>query len=277
MSNRISSNPQPSAPVGPVGVPANSVHNTDPNNQPAPVQNDPATQPVATDPQQGLDLTPITPTPAPVANDPAPNRVDVGDFGDNGLNIAADYFVNTLGLDINSRELLEAGKGNFHLLEARIEVLGDKAKGATPMLNLAKESIGRVQTQAKAKESATLSAVQSAVGGEENWKQIQMHARSTLSPAQLDEARIAMSHGGIVATAMAQHLRALAEQNPNVTLQGQPVTNGSVPSMPLLGSAPLTTQEFGAQYRELLRKHGDINAAQRSPEYAALVKRPIKK
>jgi hypothetical protein len=78
-----------------------------------------------------LNLEPVT-VPQTAAS---PAHTEVPDFGDNGLNIAADYFVNTLGLDINGRELTEAAKGNFALLEAKIEVLGDKAKGAGPISN----------------------------------------------------------------------------------------------------------------------------------------------
>lgn len=261
---------------------------TDPANNNAPTQDDlnappgggdnvpPITQPNAPDPKDpknqgtGGDELNITPQNQP---DPEPKdgggSVDVGDFGDHGLNIAADFFVNTVGLDINGRELAEAAKGNFHLLEAKLEVLGDKAKGSGPMLQLAKESLSRVQAAAKTKSEATLKTVHEAVGGKDNWAAIQNFARTTFTQEQLDEANAGLSQGGFVAQAVARQLHALAAANPNVSTQGQPASNPDAPAASIAGHAPLTLPEYRKEYRKLVEKLG-ISGAAKSDELKAL-------
>src|SRR5690606_21349104 len=72
-------------------------------NQPDPAQPNAPAAPAAPDPN-ALNLDPAPQPQAPAPNAPqAPAAAELPDYGDNGLNIAADYFVNTLGLDINSQ------------------------------------------------------------------------------------------------------------------------------------------------------------------------------
>lgn len=237
----------------------------------APVAAEATPAPVAADPA-ALSLEPVA---APVAN-PAPTEAAtaIPDYGDNGLNIAADYFVNTLGLDINGRELSEAAKGNFHLLEAKLEVLGDKAKGSAPMLRLARESIERVQASARDQHTKTVTAVHEAVGGEANWKAVQHYARSTLAPDQLKQASDALSSGGLVAVAMAKHLLTLASSHPQVSVTGQPASNPAAVTGALQGVAPLTREQYRAEYRKLVAEKG-IKGASNSDELRALNARVI--
>jgi hypothetical protein len=218
---------------------------------------------VATPDPNALNLEPVTQTNA------APAHTEVPDFGDNGLNIAADYFVNTLGLDINGRELTEAAKGNFALLEAKIEVLGDKAKGAGPILKLAQDSVNRIAESAKAQQAQTVTQVHAAVGGEANWKAVQQYARTNLPANQLKEASDALSSGGLAAVAMARHLLSLATTNPNVSTQGQAATDPNAVAESLQGVAPLTREQYRAEYKKLNQKYG-INGVGKSAELAAL-------
>lgn len=240
---------------------------------PTKVQNAPAPQPNApapiTDPAAQLNLSPQAPAP----NEPEP-KAGIPDYGDNGLNIAADYFVNTLGLDLDGRELTEAAKGNFHLLEAKIEVLGDKAKGAAPMLRLAQESVQRVKEQATARQAETVKAVHEAVGGEANWQAVQLYARTNLPQDQLTQAGDALSQGGLVAVAMAKHLLTLASTHPDVTVQGQPASSAQGVATSLQGVAPLTREQYRAEYRKLVDKYG-ITGASKSEELRALNARVI--
>lgn len=258
----------PGAPVAAATVPP--VAPTDPAKLPVvPGETPPVTPPVADDPA-ALLLTPVATAPG----EPAAPAASDFDLGDNGLNIAADYFVNTLGLDLEGRELTEAAKGNFHLLEAKLEVLGEKAKGSGPMLKLARESIERVQTQAKEKHSAIVTAVHAAVGGEANWKAVQQHARTSLSTTEMAEAQNALNAGGLLATAMAQLLLSRARSNPAVSVTGAPITEGTPVGVNLAGVAPLSPGEYKAEYKKLLAKYG-IQGAAKSEELKALNARRV--
>lgn len=256
-------------PGGPPGAPiiAATVPPVAPTEPATPPPVPPVTPP-ADDPA-ALLLTLQTPPTEPAA----PAAPDF-DLGDNGLNIAADYFVNTLGLDLDGRELTEAAKGNFHLLEAKLEVLGDKAKGSGPMLKLARESIERVQTQAKEKHSSIVAAVHAAVGGEANWKVVQQHARSSLSAAEMAEAQNALNAGGLQATAMASLLLARAKQNPAVSVPGAPIVTSTPVGASLSGVDPLSPGEYKIEYKKLLDKYG-IKGAAKSEELKALNARRV--
>jgi hypothetical protein len=235
---------------------------------PLPQNPAPATQPAA----DALSLAPA-PAPAPEPT-PTPTHTEVPDYGDNGLNIAADYFVNTLGLDINGRELSEAAKGNFHLLEAKLEVLGEKAKGSGPMLRLAQEAVSRVQNATKAQHAETVTKVHEAVGGEANWKAVQQYARTSLPADQLKQAQDTLSQGGLAAVAMARHLLSLASSHPQVTVQGQPTSSSDGVSQSLQGVAPLTREQYRSEYKKLIASMG-IKGASNSPELRALNARVI--
>ncbi|AMM44685.1 capsid and scaffold protein [Xanthomonas phage f30-Xaj] len=242
-----------------------------PNGQPAaPAQPAAPTAPPAAD---ALSLEPAAPAqPAAPAN--AAPTVTVPDYGDNGLNIAAEYFVNTVGLDIDSRELTEAAKGNFALLEAKLEVLGDKAKGSAPILALAKESIARVTAAATAAHTANVAAVHEAVGGAENWAAIQQFARANLPADQLKQASESLSAGGFGAQATARYLMAMAQANPATTVKGAPATNAAAPTASINGVAPLTKEQYRAEYRKLVAEKG-IRGAAHSEELRALNARVI--
>lgn len=254
--------------------PADDPTKVQPNQPIAPAQPQAPAAPVVTDPN-ALNLDPAPQPQAPAPNAPqAQAPAELPDYGDNGLNIAADYFVNTLGLDVNGRELTEAAKGNFHLLEAKIEVLGDKAKGAGPILALAKESVTRIAAASDALHKETVTKVHEAVGGEANWKAVQQYARTNLPADQLKQASEALTSGGLAAVAMARHLLSLASTNPSVSVQGQPATNPAAVAEALQGVAPLTREQYRAEYRKLVGKLG-ISGAAKSDELKALNSRVI--
>lgn len=237
---------------------------------PAPVATPEA--PVQTPAQPAADALNLEAPPAAPAASVTPEALP--DYGDNGLNIAADYFVNTVGLSLDSRELVEAAKGNFALLEAKLEVLGDKAKGSGPILALAKESVQRMVETEKARHNATVEAVHTAVGGEANWKAVQQYARTNLPAEQLKEASEALSSGGLQAVAMARYLLSAATSNPNVSVKGQPATSPSAVAESLQGVAPLTREQYRQEYRKLVAEKGIAGAA-RSEELRALNARVI--
>lgn len=196
-------------------------------------------------------------------------QVETPDFGDVGLNVAAEYFTG-IGLDINGRELEEAGKGNFALLEAKLEVMGDKAKGSAGYVKLAKEAITRIQGAAKAKGEQAVKDIHEAVGGEANWTAVRAWAGSNLDAAQKEQAQAALSQGGFVAQAMARQLLTMASGSSTVTVQGQKATNPNGVVDALQANAPLNKEQYRAEYKKLLVKYGGINAAQKSDEMRQL-------
>lgn len=243
----------------PVVAPANP-----PASPPAPA----TVTPPANAPDDALNLE-------PVVNQPPASAENV-DYGDNGLNIAADYFINTCGIDRNDPALEQAAKGQFHLLEAKLQVLGDKAKGSGPMLELAKESLGRITAKAQEKYNATVKIVRDAAGGEENWKAVQAWARTNLTPEQQAEARAAFEQGGLVAQAMSIHLTTQASKSAAVTLTGAEVTTPGAPASQLHAAPPLSGEEYRAEYKKLLQKYGVAGVAH-SAELKALNARGIRK
>lgn len=248
------------------------------------------TQPTSEDlnapPGGGPNAQPIIPPQpvAPPADPPAPPVAPIQlepeapesnpsaaleDLGDPGLNVAAEYFVNTLGLSLDSPEIVEAAAGNYSYLEATIAKLGDKAKGAAPFVQLAKDSLARVATNQKAKAEATTKAVYEAVGGEENWKAVSNYARSNMPAEKLAEANAALSQGGLVAEATAKYLLALASQSPAATVTGTPTSDASAPAATLQPHTPLNREQYRAEYRKLVAEYG-ITGASKRPELAQL-------
>lgn len=253
------------------GVQAPTVPNPAVPNAPS-VPNQPAPAVPAAD---ALNLAP-----APVANAPTPDapptRVEL-DYEDSGLNAAADYFVNTLGLSPDSAELVEAAKGNFAYLESKIAVMGDKAKGAHPFVQLAKDSVKRLTDSAAARHADTVARVNTVVGGETNWKAVQHWARTSLPQDQLKEASAALAAGGFAAEAMARHLLSLATNSPQVSITGQSATTAEATTASLQGYTPLTLAEYREEYKKLVKEEGGIMAAQKSPKLKALNARVIRK
>lgn len=255
------------------GNPQGQPQQNPPANPPAPPQNPPA-PPAQQNPPPGDDPLKLEPqAPAPKKDEPA--STELPDLGDPGLNVAADYFINTLGLSVDSPEIVEAGKGNYSYLEATITKLGDKAKGADRFVGLAREAQARMETAQKSKHEATVKAVQDAVGGEANWQAVQNFARTNLKQEQLAEASAALSQGGLVAEAMARHLYGLASQNPQTTIQGNPASDPSAPAQPLAPHAPLTREQYREEYKKLVAEYG-ITGAQKRPELQALNARLIR-
>lgn len=239
----------------------------------APVNPPATTQDPSSDPLKLEPATPATPAAATAAAPPTPApsaHEALPDYGDPGLNVAADYFVNTLGLSVDSPEIVEAAKGNYSYLEAKIAQLGDKAKGADRFITLAKEAQSRVGDQQKAAREAAVKTVYETVGGEENWKAVQNFARSNLQGDQLAEANAALEQGGMAAKAMATYLMSLAAAHPQTTIQGKTAAEpAATATQPILAGGPLTREQYRAEYKKLVEQYG-ITGAQKRPELQQL-------
>lgn len=235
----------------------------DPPKVETPPAGDPPAAPPVAAPPAGDPLALEKPVTPPAASDEVP------DFGDVGLNVAAEYFT-SLGLDLNGRELEEAGKGNFALLEAKLEVMGDKAKGSAGYVSLAKEAVTRIQGAAKAKGEQAVKDVHEAVGGEANWTAVRAWATTNLPADQLKQASDALGQGGFIGQTMARQLLAMASGSPNVTVQGKSATNPNGITEGLVAQAPVNREQYRAEYKKILVKYGSISAAQKSDELRSL-------
>lgn len=258
-----------------------STQGRNPGQNPDPKEQQPNPNPVPKEQPQGTPPSnePLLPDPAPEPKKEPENKPDateVPDLGDPALNVAADYFVNTLGLSVDSPELAEAARGNYSYLEAKIVQMGDKAKGAERYVELARMGQQRVGESQKAAHEAAVKTVHEAVGGEENWKAVQTFAQSNLKPDQLSEARAALSQGGFAAEAMAKHLLALASGSDTTIVGSSAVNPDSAVTQSLAAHAPLTREQYRAEYRKLVDQYG-INGVQKAPELEALNRRLIRK
>ena len=208
-------------------------------------------------------VAPVTPPATPPAS--ASDAVTFEPTGDAGLDLAMDFF-GKLGLSLDSPEMQEAGNGNFSYLEAKLASLGEKAAGSAQYLALAKEAQSRLSAQSKAQYEERRKTVHDAVGGEENWKELQTYINANAEPAELEIVRTALAQGGIVATAVAKHLHEMFLAAPGSTsAPANAVQNLPVPD----NGAGLTLAGYRQELSTLVAKIGS-QRLDGSPEYSAL-------
>lgn len=229
----------------------------------------PVTDPAPT-PQEDL-LAPVVVTPPAGSTQGDDGTVQFEPTGDVGLDLALEFF-GKLGLSPESPELVEATKGNFAYLEAKLAALGDKATGFDRYVALAKDAQVRAGAEAKQRYETALKTVEDAVGGKETWNAVRDFAQKNLKPEVRDAVRSALNGGGVVAEAMAQflHKQALAAQGTTIT--GREAVTADTPAAATVALGPLPTREaWREEYRKGLDKHGP--SFEKTPEYAALVQR----
>lgn len=234
--------------------------------------NQPDPQTPAGDPAADLLTSPAAgepAAPAPAAAEPA-DKVETKTFaatGDAGLDLALEYLAG-LGFSEDDAEILEAAKGNFSYLEAKLGAMGDKAKGSERYLAIAKAAAERMRNEETAQYEARRKAVLDAVGGEENWVAIQDFANANATPEELEEVRAALQQGGMIATAMA---KMLAEQAAiaNADAERPAPKVAKTQAAAAQGGGKLTLDGYRTELTALVKKVGAHNI-DRSEEYAAL-------
>jgi hypothetical protein len=230
-----------------------------------------ATTPVQT-PEQiaaaALVAAPVS-TPAPVSTTDTKGVVTFEPTGDAGLDLSLGFF-GKLGLGMDSPELVEAGKGNFEYLEAKLKSMGDKAAGWEAYLNLGKDAYKRLETDNKTQYESRKKLVHDAVGGEDNWNKIVEYVNANAEPNEKEEVTKALQQGGMVAKAMALMLHSQFLGAPGTELDpANPVrTQETAPA----GGAPLTLAGYQGELQKLVSKYGSHQLDDR-PEYAQLRKR----
>jgi hypothetical protein len=195
---------------------------------------------------------------------PAEPEYTPADTGNVALDLALDYFAK-LGIKDGDPALDRAKDGDFALLEAKLAVLGDKAKGHEKYLALGKTAYESAKSAADAKVAATLKVVHEAAGGEEQWNAIKTWVGQNADPAERATLTAGINQGGLVAKAVVAYLSNL--YNSKVGKQPDPAVRKDASGKAPAG-VPLSARAYSDEVAALYSRLG-VNM-ETSPEYAAL-------
>ena len=226
------------------------------------------------------------PTPAAPAALPAPAAevigaepaaaVDTGvaykETGDPGLDVALN-FIGSMGLGPDHAAVIAAVDGDFTLLNATLEAMGDKAKGYQQFIALAKASHERAAVETAATQTAVTAAVNEAAGGADQWAAVKAWAGANADPAEKDAINAMLSAGPLQARAAAIMLAGLYADAGGTTVP--PRTAASPNASPAANaSGALSPADYATALRELRSGLGgrDLDS---SPQYAALKARRL--
>jgi len=208
----------------------------------------PPVTPPATPPVAKGDPLDLNPTPPAVVEDEIP------DTGDPALDLALQFYAKA-GIKADDPALAKAQAGDFTLLEAKLSVLGDKAKGWERFLALGKNAYTAAKSQAETKAAAAKADIVKVVGGEEEWTKVREWATVNATPEEKEAATAALRQGGLVAKAMAQYLHKAYQASPGaVKTPANPVKDGAGGRPPV--EAPLSASEYSKQVQALSAKLG---------------------
>lgn len=219
--------------------------------------------------------------PAPTATPPVTPAADAfkpvvadGDTeytptGDSRLDAAVHYFGNNLKLDLQSPEMVEASKGNFSYLEAKLEGMGAEAKDAKLYLQLAKDGLQAVQDGEKAKGEALVKTIHEAAGSPEAWNETKAYVQANLPQEQITVLNEVIGQGGIVATLLVSALRQQHMEHSGTVVGRDAVAPGVVAEPPKTYSFK-SEPEWRQAYKALIAEHG-IQGAAKQPEYQKLM------
>lgn len=245
----------------PAGTPAAAAPQLDANGQPV------VAAPAAAAPT--VPAVPATPgaVEKPVETANGDGTFTIAPTGDVALDLSLEFF-GRMGISLDSPEMVEAEKGNFAYLEAKLGALGDKAKGWERYVALGKEAHTRITKAEADGYAAREKVVHDTVGGKENWDQISKWAQENGTPEEVAEIKSAMKLGGKVAQAMATFLQQTYMAAGGTTKDAaNPTTNQ--PAVPASSSAPLTLAGYQKEVMELQKRVGSTRM-DTHPEYHAL-------
>lgn len=202
--------------------------------------------------------------PVPPVADAEPEPAAFPETGNAALDLSLQFF-GKAGITADSPEIVEAEKGNFQYLEAKLRSLGDKAKGWESYLAIAREAHATITQNRTAAIAARREVVHKAVGGEEEWKAIVQFVQANADPAEMKEVRSALALGGQVAKAMALMLQSQYNANAPRDPKSPTVNQGARPN----NGGPLTLTGYRDELSSLTEKIG-AHRVNDSAEYAAL-------
>lgn len=219
-----------------------------------------------------LEKTDATPAVA-TTNTPAP-AADAGDkvvpveynkTGDDGLDMALK-FVGDLGYHPEHPAMKAAMEGDFSLLEAELATKG--VKGYDAYIKLGQQAFTRTREKTKARQEADRVAVEGAVGGADNWRNIQKWASENATDQERSSVSKMLGAGGFEAQAAAVWLKSHYDRASGVSDEGPGKTVAVVKSTPPNDSA-LNAREYSAAVAEARRVYKG-SSFETSREYKAL-------
>lgn len=228
----------------------------------------PAGAPGATKPGEGT-VTPPAPTDDPLALEKPPEKTDpVVEYeptGDPALDLTLNWLAG-IGIGPEDAALVNAQKGDFALLEAKLSLMGPKAKGWETYLALGKKSYEGAQVAAKAKVEATKADIIKVVGSDEEWGKVRAWAATQVTDAERTAVTDTLRGGGLQAKAMAAYLHGLYKQA-NPAAPRDPVRPDAGRGSPAVNQ-PMTARAYADAVQALRNKTG--RDPQGTPEYDAL-------
>lgn len=242
-----------------------------PTNIPAAPVTPPVGDPPATEEPAGLTTPPEQPN---ILEDKVGEDgvVEYEPTGNAALDVSLTFF-GSLGIAAADPAMVQATKGDFSLLEAKLATMGDKAQGWQQMVALAKqvhsESTKAAAEQAQKTDAAILAVVQS----KENWSAIVAWAAKNADPAEKAEINRMIDAGPVQARAAATLLlEAYKKATGTAITPRDPAGNASGVSE--VSGQPLNAREYATAVASLHRKLG--SRMEGSAEYRALQRRLVR-
>ena len=202
---------------------------------------------------------------------PANEVVAFEPTGDVGLDMALE-FLGKQGFGVEHPAMVAAGNGDFTIIEALLAQKG--VQGWDKMIALGKAGMERIAGNQKAETAKTLDIVTKAVGGAEEWGNIQKWAAANATDEERSAINTQLNAGGLSAKMAATYLADLYAKANNVNVtppDGATFRGNAKPAV--ASNGPLDAAGYTAAVAELHRKLG--GRMEGSPEYAALGQRRL--
>lgn len=213
------------------------------------------TPPAASDDGLGLEKPPEAAAPV----------VEYEPTGDPALDLTLSWLAG-VGIGPDDPALANAQKGDFALLEAKLSLMGPKAKGWETYLALGRKSYETAQVNAKAKVEATKADIIKVVGSDEEWGKVRAWAATQVTDAERTAVTDTLRAGGVQAKAMAVYLHTLYRKA-NPAAPRDPVKPDAGRGSPAVNQ-PMTARAYADAIQGLRNKMG--RDPQGTPEYESI-------
>lgn len=190
--------------------------------------------------------------------------------GDPGMDLALG-FIGKLGIKPTDPEMVEAGKGNFAYLKAKLATLGDAAKGWEQYVAIGERSYLAAVEDGKAKAGKINEAV-GTVCDAATFAKVLAFAAANASPEEKEYFNEQLARDPLAARIAAAELHRLYINNGGTQIDPASVTTAIPGNVSEGASAPLTRREYTQQVDAIAKRVGGSNL-ESSPEYQALNRR----
>jgi hypothetical protein len=187
--------------------------------------------------------------------------------GNIGLDVALD-FIGNLGISGTDPAVQAAAKGDFTLLEAKLAVMGDKARGYEKMLKLGKDAVANHAAESTAATEKSVAAIYQVTGGQDNWAAIRDFAGEKASAEEKKELNTLLQSGPLGARAAANLMLQAYQKAKGTTINPRNPAAQAGAQVAAQTNGPLNGKEYAQAVRELRTKLG--YKMETSQEYTAL-------